>query len=499
MPLEQRVVEPICVSRGTLPLDSSGNLAIAIPNELECVTNGTLANLIRQLSSLSRHAEDLFGGIVQESTRLIARATSLQGRIERLGVKVTQLDSSVEEVSLHDIHLRKPYKSCNNYDQQVVSRQTMSTSVAEKYEMCDKPPPLDKLNPYRDDGKDGLKFYTDPNYFFELWKQEMLKETEKERSGKKGAHRGPGKQGAPGSGEKNRQKKPRQPANTRERYRQMVAQHEFLECGKGTNAVYMDGNGLIYTQQYGTLTQRPNSLELNQYIIDNYHNMAQYPQAPPSYFGTVPNNSHYNNNNMHQQMQQMTQIGSPNHMIASNTPPPPYNQITPQEIMNNSHGHVNSQQNMNTQVRRATSVASRPSQPPPAPPSNPPSSSSSSGGTPTVGTPSRDAKSSSLAQEILQKQQQLRPPKLSTLNKVLPQMSDKPTDARSDLLAAIREGIKLRRVQDCKQKEVEKSAPLHDVASILARRVAMEMSDSESGGGSSDGSDSDGWDDESEC
>lgn len=32
---------------------------------------------------------------------------------------------------------------------------------------------------YRDDGKDGLKFYTDPNYFFELWKQEMLKDTER--------------------------------------------------------------------------------------------------------------------------------------------------------------------------------------------------------------------------------------------------------------------------------------------------------------------------------
>ena len=31
----------------------------------------------------------------------------------------------------------------------------------------------------REDGKDGLKFYTDPNYFFELWRQEMLKDTER--------------------------------------------------------------------------------------------------------------------------------------------------------------------------------------------------------------------------------------------------------------------------------------------------------------------------------
>lgn len=32
---------------------------------------------------------------------------------------------------------------------------------------------------YREDGKDGLKSYTDPNYFFDLWRQEMLKDTER--------------------------------------------------------------------------------------------------------------------------------------------------------------------------------------------------------------------------------------------------------------------------------------------------------------------------------
>lgn len=71
-----------------------------------------------------------------------------------------------------------------------------------------------------------------------------------------------------------------------------------------------------------------------------------------------------------------------------------------------------------------------------------------------------------------------------------------PTDARSDLLAAIREGIKLRRVEDFKQKQVEKAAQPHDVASILARRVAIEVSDSESGTDSEYDSD---WDNETEC
>ena len=97
---------------------------------------------------------------------------------------------------------------------QVVSRETMPKSMLEQYLACDKPPPLDKLNPYRwaflfptansstmsrkpflptkslfrEDGKDGLKFYTDANYFFDLWRSEMLQSTEK-ASAKRGGLR----------------------------------------------------------------------------------------------------------------------------------------------------------------------------------------------------------------------------------------------------------------------------------------------------------------------
>lgn len=97
MPFLQRVIEPVHVCRNTLPLDDQGVLAVEVPNELECVTNGTLANIIRQLSSLSKHAEDMFGSLFRESSSIAARASALQGRIDRLAVKVTQLDSTIEE------------------------------------------------------------------------------------------------------------------------------------------------------------------------------------------------------------------------------------------------------------------------------------------------------------------------------------------------------------------------------------------------------------------
>lgn len=89
MPLPERLIQPVNVSRGTLQYP--------VPDELEGVTNGTLANIIRQLSSLSRHAEEMFGNLFQEAEGIAHRSANLQAKIDRIAVKVTQLDSTVEE------------------------------------------------------------------------------------------------------------------------------------------------------------------------------------------------------------------------------------------------------------------------------------------------------------------------------------------------------------------------------------------------------------------
>ena len=81
---------------------------------------------------------------------LAVRGSSLQARIDKLAVKVTQLDSNVEEVTLQEIQLRKAFRSSQSFDQQVVCRESMPKSMLEQYLACDKPPPLDKLNPYRE-------------------------------------------------------------------------------------------------------------------------------------------------------------------------------------------------------------------------------------------------------------------------------------------------------------------------------------------------------------
>uniref|UniRef100_A0A3B5LH56 Zgc:109889 n=1 Tax=Xiphophorus couchianus TaxID=32473 RepID=A0A3B5LH56_9TELE len=89
MPLVKRNIEPRHLCRGALP--------DGVTSELECVTNSTLAAIIKQLGSLSRHAEDIFGELFNEANSFYLRMSSLQERVDQLAVKVTQLDSTVEE------------------------------------------------------------------------------------------------------------------------------------------------------------------------------------------------------------------------------------------------------------------------------------------------------------------------------------------------------------------------------------------------------------------
>ncbi|XP_007552871.1 wiskott-Aldrich syndrome protein family member 1 isoform X1 [Poecilia formosa] len=173
MPLVKRTIEPRHLCHTVLPRN--------IKNELECVTNISLANVIRQLSSLSKYAEDLFGELFNEAHSFSFRVNSLQERVDRLSISVTQLDPKEEELSLQDITMRKAFRSSTIQDQQLFDRTSLPVPLQESLHTCEEPPPLNILTPYRDDGKEGLKFYTDPSYFFDLWREKMLQDTEDKR------------------------------------------------------------------------------------------------------------------------------------------------------------------------------------------------------------------------------------------------------------------------------------------------------------------------------
>ncbi|MEQ2217469.1 Wiskott-Aldrich syndrome protein member 2, partial [Xenoophorus captivus] len=75
------------------------------------------------------------------------------------------------------ITTRKAFRSSLTQDQQLFTRPSLPMPVQDTYKTCNPPPPLNQLSQYRDDGKEALKFYTDPSYFFDLWKEKMLQDT----------------------------------------------------------------------------------------------------------------------------------------------------------------------------------------------------------------------------------------------------------------------------------------------------------------------------------
>ena len=88
-------------------------------------------------------------------------------------------------VSLQEINMQKAFKLTLHSDQQVISKKTMPEAMQDAYNSCDAVPGLERLTRFRHDGKDSLKFYTDPDYFFELWKEKLIAETNEKRRRKK--------------------------------------------------------------------------------------------------------------------------------------------------------------------------------------------------------------------------------------------------------------------------------------------------------------------------
>ncbi|KAG5675140.1 hypothetical protein PVAND_005068 [Polypedilum vanderplanki] len=566
MPLPKRVIEPIFVARSVYERNE-------LPGDLETVTNTTLTNIMRQLSSLARHSEDLFGELARETNNMADRANSLQGRIDRLSIKVTQLDSEAKDVSLKDIHKKKAFKSATQFDQDIFSRATMPTAMLETYQTCDKPPPLDKLNCYRDDGKDGLKFYTDPNYFFDLWRQDILQETERMKNDRyKQKHKPKSESNASsGGGKRGQNKRPRQPTNTREKQRQIAIGHG--ETLMPNNVIYRTPNSIVNQQEvpvysttdyYDGRPNRPNSIELRRSYPEgsesgyapaspHYQQQMSYPQqmndesaynsamyaqsqiespygapgtpsrggkirptqpppAPPSSgSGGTPNVSNANTPTRGRSMSQGRDVLPP-------PPPIPSNISSPQQVANgilrhpgrtsmNTRGdspqrtdlnnHVMAQ--LNSQITNIDINDLPP--PPPVPQYHMSPSNNIAPPAPPIAPPPPALPNGNLSNGITTNNKPaniITPPpnhagllkEIETgisLRKVDPQQQNQRSYNQGDLMKEIREGIKLRKVEQMRDDiRQQKQSNLHDVASILARRVAIELSDSESDSDDSD-------------
>ncbi|XP_034746843.1 wiskott-Aldrich syndrome protein family member 3-like [Etheostoma cragini] len=457
MPLVKRNIQPRHLCHGAVP-DRIGN-------ELECVTNNTLSAIIRQLSSLSTHAENVFGELFNEANTFYVRANSLQDRIDRLAVKVTQLDSNVEEVSLQDINMRKAFKRSTVQDQQVLSKGSTPNSVAEMYNGSDRPPPLSTLTAYREDSTDAMKFYSDPSYFFELWKEKMLQDTEDKR--KERRRQREQKRCVESSTLQREVKKVRKARNRRQEWNMMAFDKELRPDHRHPQSLNRGASseGSLSPDGRPDLPDYPipplpahaacNRAKSNDYMPGNAH------PSPP-----VEHEYHSIDVNYKRVTYATAELHAADRLNGSTRPPANCNSLplppSPGPPIPSAQTAFGFPLGALPPTPNNGVLPMSPGYPlPPVPPPGPHMFPPPPGPPPPPLPPS--AAPSHLAGYSEGGRAETRPVR----------------DARSDLLSAIRMGIQLKKVQE-QQEQLYKQEPVgNDVATILSRRIAVEYSDSD--------------------
>ncbi|NXY89167.1 WASF3 protein, partial [Alcedo cyanopectus] len=401
-------------------------------------------------------------------------------------------------VSLQDINMKKAFKSSTIQDQQVVSKNSIPNPVADIYNQSDKPPPLNILSPYRDDKKDGLKFYTDPSYFFDLWKEKMLQDTEDKRKEKRRQ-----KEQKRVDGTTREVKKVRKARNRRQEWNMMAYDKELRPDNRLSQSVYHGASS------EGSLSPdtRSHASDVTDYSYPATPNHSLHQQiAMPSYgTGDGPQYMAASQSHEHEYRPPSTTVRHATLNRPQQPPPPPpqpsdgqhssvpvvpaeygmlpaqmvdyYNPTGPpppppppmipsaqtafvsplQLPVPPSHsGLVTGSSYVATHPPPSSGlvVTAPPPPGPPPPPPGPPATGSSLSSSPMHTVAATEAKRHDPAQPSI-------------------------SDARSDLLAAIRMGIQLKKVQEQREQEAKREPVGNDVATILSRRIAVEYSDSD--------------------
>ncbi|XP_014377354.1 wiskott-Aldrich syndrome protein family member 3 isoform X1 [Alligator sinensis] len=394
--------------------------------------------------------------------------------------------------------MKKAFKSSTIQDQQVVSKNSIPNPVADIYNQSDKPPPLNILTPYRDDKKDGLKFYTDPSYFFDLWKEKMLQDTEDKRKEKRRQ-----KEQKRIDGTTREVKKVRKARNRRQEWNMMAYDKELRPDNRLSQNVYHGASS------EGSLSPdtRSHASDVTDYSYPATpnHSLHQQPVMPSYGAGDGPQYMGVSQGHEHEYRPPSTTVRHPTLNRPQQPPPPPpqasdsshssvplvpadygmlpaqivdyYNPTGPpppppppmipsaqtafvsplQLPVPPSHsGLVTGSTYAATPHPPPTGlvVTAPPPPGPPPPPPGPPAAGSSLSSSPMHAPPVAETKRHETAQAPI-------------------------SDARSDLLAAIRMGIQLKKVQEQREQEAKREPVGNDVATILSRRIAVEYSDSD--------------------
>ncbi|KAL7669312.1 hypothetical protein ACOME3_009974 [Neoechinorhynchus agilis] len=151
MPIDSQKVSPRRIAAFESTVDDADELAF--------ISNFTLCNLIRQLSTINRRTSELMREVTVKMNRIEDRHYRLR---ERLLISERWISESQVDVvkNQNELFLRDPCRTGDDADDD-------ESPLASAYQRIALPaPPLYMLNKFRTDNKDSSSFYSDPSVFY---------------------------------------------------------------------------------------------------------------------------------------------------------------------------------------------------------------------------------------------------------------------------------------------------------------------------------------------
>ena len=90
MPFAVHPITPTALSKAVIPVDSG--------NEFDCVANSTLAQAMRQMVSLLKQADDIFGNLEKQCAAINNATKNIVDRVTNIEEIVNKMDSKKEKI-----------------------------------------------------------------------------------------------------------------------------------------------------------------------------------------------------------------------------------------------------------------------------------------------------------------------------------------------------------------------------------------------------------------
>ncbi|KAJ3184971.1 hypothetical protein HDU87_002537 [Geranomyces variabilis] len=146
-----------------------------------------LTRMLEQLSNMSLYANEIVANLVNSSMNTTQRIAEITTKIESIKHNSAPLEEKLLDVNLSEsmTYERFDWKSRPTLSSNLFTRESEDPSLLAAYEACNDAPDLGVMDAYRTDGQTCMKLYSYPEFFAEQWKLLMQKEFEEEKRRKK--------------------------------------------------------------------------------------------------------------------------------------------------------------------------------------------------------------------------------------------------------------------------------------------------------------------------